>query len=174
MSRWACAVHHNKLGGGKTVMVSNFHQILRLEGSRKNVTEVSKVAGDNRPKTVPGLTTDSTCSTFSFEWVISRLLQILSYNDVPEKCQGLLNATVPTVTSEDMQKNTKITRKAASSWTRIGTRYYSHVKGEWSLACLTLQSLRVVKSVCSYSSSISISSQRHLSVLISTTKQNRM
>ena len=78
--------------------------------------KVAGVAGDIRPKTVLDLTTESTCSTFSFEWVISRRVQILSYRDVPEKRHGLMNATVPTVTSEDMQKTTKNARKAATSW----------------------------------------------------------
>jgi hypothetical protein len=53
-SRWACAMYHNKLGWReKTVMVSRFHQVLRLEGSRKNVSEGSRCCGRHSPQDCP-------------------------------------------------------------------------------------------------------------------------
>jgi hypothetical protein len=117
MSRWASAVYHNKLGGGKKrLWFQDSIGVFVWKGVRRMSVKVAGVEGDIRPKTVPGLTTDSTCSTFGFEWVISWRLQILTYRNVPEKRHGLLSATVRTVTLEDLEKTTKIARKAASSW----------------------------------------------------------
>ena len=49
-------MYHVKLpgvGGGGTVMVSRFRQVLRLEGSRKNVSKGSRGCGRHSPQDCP-------------------------------------------------------------------------------------------------------------------------